>query len=457
MGPWQWSAVAGVAVVVVLVALLLRRQSLRDSMTVSILGWLFIAVLVGASAGGLLLWLLGWPRPPRSSAFTTTETLDLLKIALAVVAGFGGVVILSVNHRKQRFTEKAHGLAENQDDREKTKLFNERFAAAAEQLAHDRAQVRLAGVYAMAGLADDWDDGRQKCVEVLIAYLRLSETNDRAPGAGEDEVVDTIFRTFRDRLSIGGTWCDADFDFTGMTFVDADFSGLLFGGAVSFDGAVFSGAETSFAGTWFTGKLSCHGTEFGATTTNFAEACFVNGSAEFVGASFTTALNLSGVLIDNATVDFYRCTFDGPVDSVYLRVNPGVLRFELCTMSSSLDFQDALFGTLRSGPDLWNWLLGRPSDKSRGLLAVVGCTFVAAGLTVDDVHLEHGQIIVTDLTLRGGALRIRPTEMRHPSIIARRIDARDATVDIPVPPRFWEMAPEGRATEAGDTPPQLST
>jgi hypothetical protein len=170
-------------------------------MTVSIVGWLLVAGLVGTATGGALLYLLGWPSVPRSASFTTTQTLDLLKIALAVVAGFGGVVILSVNHRRQRFAEKAHKLAEEQDLREGAKLQNERFAAAAEQLAHERPQVRLAGVYALAGLADDWDQGRQKCVEVLISYLRLAQGDDRAPGPGEDEVVATIFHAFRERLA----------------------------------------------------------------------------------------------------------------------------------------------------------------------------------------------------------------------------------------------------------------
>jgi uncharacterized protein YjbI with pentapeptide repeats len=424
-------------------------------MTLSIMGWLFVAVLVGASTGGLLLWLLGWPRLPRSSAFTTTETLDLLKIALAVVAGFGGVVILSVNHRKQRFAEKAHDLAENQDDREKTKLFNERFAAAAEQLAHERAQVRLAGVYAMAGLADDWDSGRQKCVEVLIAYLRLSQTKDRAPGAGEDEVVATIFRTFRERLAHSGTWCDVDFDFTGMTFVDADFGGLRFAGSVSFDGAVFSGAETSFADAWFQGKLSCHGTEFGADTTNLHEVWFEKGKAEFVGASFR-ALDLSDALVHRATVDFHRCVFDGPVNGLRLRVDPGVLRFELGVVRGSVDFRLAQIGG-DDDPSVLDLLFRRSSRIDRAVLAVTGCEVTGADLTMDDIFIEHGQVIVMDLVLRDGTLRVRPNVMRHPSLVARRIDARDATVDIPVPARFWEMTQEGRATEAGDTPPPVST
>ena len=40
---------------------------------------------------------------------------------------------------------------------QRTRTFNERFATTAEQLGSDNPpEVRLAGVYAMAGLADDW-------------------------------------------------------------------------------------------------------------------------------------------------------------------------------------------------------------------------------------------------------------------------------------------------------------
>ena len=39
---------------------------------------------------------------------------------------------------------------------QRTRTLNERFATAAEQLGSDKPPVQLAGVYAMAGLADDW-------------------------------------------------------------------------------------------------------------------------------------------------------------------------------------------------------------------------------------------------------------------------------------------------------------
>src|SRR5580658_4445431 len=41
---------------------------------------------------------------------------------------------------------------------QRTQTLNERFATAAEELGSDKPAVRLAGVYAMAGLADDWEE-----------------------------------------------------------------------------------------------------------------------------------------------------------------------------------------------------------------------------------------------------------------------------------------------------------
>jgi hypothetical protein len=41
-------------------------------------------------------------------------------------------------------------------EHQRTQLFNERFSTASDKLGHEQAATRLAGVYALAGLADDW-------------------------------------------------------------------------------------------------------------------------------------------------------------------------------------------------------------------------------------------------------------------------------------------------------------
>src|SRR5215831_2291462 len=68
-------------------------------------------------------------------------------------------------------------------DEQRARTLNERFATAADQLGGDKPPaVRLAGVYAMAGLADDWEKNRQTCVDVLCGYLRMPDE----PGPGQD-------------------------------------------------------------------------------------------------------------------------------------------------------------------------------------------------------------------------------------------------------------------------------
>ena len=92
--------------------------------------------------------------------------METFKAALGIAAGIGAVVALAVAYRR-------HRIEESQSHRDDQRLFTERFGSAAEQLGHDQPALRLAGVHAMARLADDWDEQRQTCIDVLCAYLRL--------------------------------------------------------------------------------------------------------------------------------------------------------------------------------------------------------------------------------------------------------------------------------------------
>ena len=80
---------------------------------------------------------------------------------------------------------------------QRTRTLNERFATAADKLGSDKPPaVRLAGVYAMAGLADDWPENRQTCVDVLCAYLRLPYEPDPGDDAPAPERL--AFRASRE-------------------------------------------------------------------------------------------------------------------------------------------------------------------------------------------------------------------------------------------------------------------
>src|SRR5215472_4143271 len=113
---------------------------------------------------------------------------------------------------------------------QRTRTLNERFATAAGQLGSDKPPaVRLAGVYAMAGLADDWPENRQTCVDVLCAYLRMPYEPDPGQDApapeqlafrASREVRHTVIRVTSAHLKADTAvpWSGLSLDFTGVVF-----------------------------------------------------------------------------------------------------------------------------------------------------------------------------------------------------------------------------------------------
>jgi hypothetical protein len=106
----------------------------------------------------------------------------------------------------------------------------------------------------MARLADEWDEQRQVCIDVLCPYLPMPyETNVASEKyrEGEREVRLTIIRLIHDHLQDPDdptAWCGHDLDFTNATFDGGDFSGAKFtGGGVSFHGAKFISAGGSLS------------------------------------------------------------------------------------------------------------------------------------------------------------------------------------------------------------------
>jgi len=171
------------------------------------------------------------------------QPIDVTKLSLAVVAGVGGIVALVVAYRRQRDIEQGR--------------FVERFGAAAAQLGASDVAVRIAGVYAMAGAADESSGlRRQQCIDVLCGYLRLpydashgnsgrTELVVKTPkGPGEpgdleehieyrqnDKTVrQTIVRVIASHLQRDAEhrWSANDFDFSTAHFENADFHGVVF-------------------------------------------------------------------------------------------------------------------------------------------------------------------------------------------------------------------------------------
>ena len=241
----------------------------------------FAAAAVGLVGLTWLAWvLLHHPRLARPGPLSVHDSVGVLQLVFASVAGAGALVALIVAYRRQKIAE-----ADSAHDR--TRVFNERFTAIAAQLGDAQPAVRLAGVHAMAGLADDWQANRQTCIDVLCAYLRMPyEPNpgDDAPVAerlafqASREVRHTVIRVITAHLNgtASVSWHGRNFDFTSVVFDGGSFAAAEFSaGRVSFDGVTFAGGQVSFDGVTFAGGQ-----------VSFDDAAFADGTVSFDGATF---------------------------------------------------------------------------------------------------------------------------------------------------------------------------
>ena len=345
------------------------------------------ALLLGATLAAAAYWALH--RYIKTSTMPAAP-IDLTKLSLTVVAGVGGVVALVVAYRRQRDLEQGR--------------FVEQFGAAAAQLGSTDVAVRIAGVYAMAVVADESRGlRRQQCIDVLCGYLRLpydpahgssgrtkrvvTVPNPRVedlddPGKVEEhheyrnndrEVRATIVRVIAAHLRPEAeySWSPNDFDFRTTHLENADFQRTTFSGTTWFTAATFAGL-TLFEGATFSGRALFHGAIFsgaagfsGATFSDsarfdaatfsrgawFGDATFsggawfdgatFSGGARFSGATFSEHVGFSGATFFD-TVEFDRATFSGSAwfNSATFFVHAG---FGGATFSYIAEFGDATF------------------------------------------------------------------------------------------------------------------
>jgi hypothetical protein len=210
---------------------------------------------------------------------------------------------------------------------QRTQTLNERFATGAEQLGSEKAAVRLAGVYAMAGLADDWKENRQTCVDVLCAYLRMpyeSEPRQDAPAArrlafaANREVRHTVIRVITAHIlegqDVATSWQGLNFDFAGVVFDGGDFTGAWFtGGTVDFSRARFTGGTVYFIGVRFAGgTVLFNRAQFAGGAVPFSGAQFSRGGVSFYLAEFTGShVDFSRAQFSGGQVNFVDAHFDG--------------------------------------------------------------------------------------------------------------------------------------------------
>jgi uncharacterized protein YjbI with pentapeptide repeats len=395
-----------------------------------------LAFVVAAGALLGLTWLatglLHHPTLPHPRAISVHDWVSVLQLVFASVAGAGALVALIVAYRRQRVAE-----ADSAHDR--TRVFNERFIAIAGQLGHDKAAVRLAGVHAMAGLAEDWEEHRQTCVDVLCAYLRMPYAPDPGEGAptaerlafrADQQVRHSVIRVIADHLRDGSvpSWQSLKLDFTGVVFDGGDFRGVRFtgddllmagprppsqwsrrqgslGDDVRFDSAVFASGDVSFDGAKFSGgRVSFNGAVFSGGSVSFRRAEFTDGALVcFVGARFSAG-----------AVSFDDAMFTGGL--VTFAALGASNRAEAATFSgSTVSFDRATFegGSNRAGTVVFSWseFSGGSVTFNRADFSYVRPTFLASGgattYLFGNLALKAGSVYFVGANFAGGEVDLR--------------------------------------------------
>lgn len=298
--------------------------------------WLILAawtVAAGAVATmTVLVWLvLGTPQWQPSGELTPKNLDAIATRAFAIVAGLGGVALLVIAYRRQR-------AIENSDEREVSRLFTETFDGAGEKLGSEHAVVRLAGVHALARLADEAPEGRddlvQMVIDVLCAYLRMPYTP--APGllpksankarreehherelefASIREVRHTIIRIIGNHLREPTRWRGKNYDFTGTVFDGGDLSrAVFFGGRVDFSDAKITGSKVSFYEAEFCSTVIFRRAEFAGGIVDFSRAKITGGMVDFDFAKFSGArVSFNMAEFTGGTVTLIRTEFASAV------------------------------------------------------------------------------------------------------------------------------------------------
>jgi hypothetical protein len=197
-----------------------------------------------------------------------------------------------------------------------------RYQDAASQLGHDKPAVRLAGVYAMARLADDWSEERQTCVDVLCAYLRMDlkmrdypqdeHFSVRLPDDGDMQVRRAICELISSRVTpfdMGGPWSDCDFNLRYAHLPDFVLKDARMNGTVRLTGADLVGA-CAFNNVYLANGLDCREITVEGTT-RFRNLAFGDPNRAVVMQGAVVEENSTLILAIPAPANGRQPTFSG--------------------------------------------------------------------------------------------------------------------------------------------------
>lgn len=203
------------------------------------LSYLFLLGFIASSVALLgLFWFFAayetreaLPLAPHVPRLSQNQLFDIIRNTVTAAAALGVGITLFFSYRRQQTAEetqrigaeaqrtaakaqetaasalelsnKQHSLDQQRRHDAITSGLRDRYSKAAEQLGSGHMAVRLAGVYSLAALADDWaengnEDERQVCIDLLCAYFR-SHSDETA--ATRKELVDATVQVVQGRIT----------------------------------------------------------------------------------------------------------------------------------------------------------------------------------------------------------------------------------------------------------------
>lgn len=263
--------------------------------------WAGLALAFSLLFGSLSWWLV-WSIAKHNQ----TLQIDAIKVGLSVAAGVGGVAALLLAFRRQLHGEHvAQDISYGATQQRITELYSK----AVEQVGHEKAPVRLGGLYALERLAQENIEHRQTVVDVVCAYLRMPfqfDRHDKTMPVDSDAQQELQVRLAAQSLLVRhlevpmvpsseegivmsqpseppkSYWKSVTVDLAGAQLIDVDFT-LCVLQDVNFTNTCFNG-EAKFLSTRFEGLTDFGGAQFNSDAA-FGHAVFETEAA-FAGAEF---------------------------------------------------------------------------------------------------------------------------------------------------------------------------
>ena len=325
----------------------------KNGLFCAIVSWILLAIIAYTLLSAIWGDGRGWSRVLTGWQIgATQDPLDRIKVTLTALGGVGAVGYLVIKYRERAALERGEA--------------DEKLVRAVQQLGDSSPQVRIAGVYALADVADTYEGPyHQRVVDILCGYLRtdrlLKNSNgetryasnkDGSPnydlplssdGPVESAILSIIANHLRSPCAdsdnkdgdsaTSGPWSSYRIDLHNTTlteqvnFADCHFKQLDLRRAKLLDLAIFSRSH-------FIGSASFEYSTF-KQPARFDRTHFESTSS-FHGANFERDTHFNDVKFDLASY-FNEVTFAGTSKFC------GTLFYNLCDFTGSTFMQDALF------------------------------------------------------------------------------------------------------------------